>query len=146
MPRTTFKNDMRITGGLTVGGATTLTGSIATSGAISTVTGLTATMSNGTAVAGAVTVAGQEGKITTESLTTAQNALYTLTITNSAVAAADIVLVSVANGTNTQGTTVVRSAVCGASSITIVIANKHDSAQALNGTLVISYVVIKAAA
>lgn len=152
MARTKFRNDMTITGGLTVSGPTTLTGavaatgSISTSGSLSTVTGITVTMTNGTAVAGAVTVAGQEGKITSEALTTAQNAIYTLTITNSAIAAADIVLASVANGTNTQGSPVVTRIQPAAGSVVILVANLHASAQALNGTIVVSYVVMKAAA
>ena len=85
MPRTTFKNDMTVTGTLTVTG------------------GLKQTMGAVAATAGAATLAALQGKVTSEALTTAQNAIYTLTLTNTAIAAADIVLVSVANGTNTQG-------------------------------------------
>lgn len=133
MPRTTFKNDMTVTGGLTVTGAITAT------------TGLSATMVTGTAVAGAVTVTGREGKITSEALTTAQNAIYTLTITNTSIAAADIVLASVANGTNTQGSPVVTRVTPAAGSVVILVANLHASAQALNGTIVVSFLVIKAA-
>lgn len=92
-----------------------------------------------TATAGAATLNNRFGKITTEALTTAQDAAYTLTITNSAIAATDMVFVSVANGTNTQGTTVVTKVTAAASSLVIIVHNKHASAQALNGTLVISY-------
>lgn len=98
----------------------------------------------GTATAGAVTLNAQTGKVTTETLTTAQNANYTLTITNNQIAAADIVLVSFANGTNTQGTPVLLRVTPAAGSVAIVIRNAHDSAQALNGTLVVSFQVIKA--
>lgn len=97
----------------------------------------------GTAVAGAVTFAGPTGVITTEALTTAQDASYTLTITNSYSLASDIVLVSVANGTNTQGTTVVTKVTPAAGSIVIIVTNKHATAQALNGTLVISFVTVR---
>lgn len=97
-----------------------------------------------TATAGAATLNKSSGKITSESLTTAQNALYTLTLTNSAIAAADVVLVSVANGDNTQGTTVVTKVTPAAGSVVIIIANKHATAESLNGTLVISFVVFKA--
>jgi hypothetical protein len=96
-----------------------------------------------TATAGAATLNAGRGKITTEALTTAAAASYTLTLTNSAIAAADIVLVSVANGTNTQGITVVQSVTPAAGSVVILINNQH-AAQALNGTLVISFVVVKA--
>ena len=97
-----------------------------------------------TATAGAATLNTQVGKVTTESLTTAQNANYTLTITNNQIAAADIVFVSIANGTNTQGTPVLLRATPAAGSVAIVIRNAHDAAQALNGTLVVSFWVIKA--
>lgn len=96
------------------------------------------------ATAGAATLAKRSGKITSEALTTAQDALYTLTLTNSTIAAADVVLASVANGTNTQGTPIIVRVTPAAGSVVIVIANKHATAEALNGTLVISFLVIKA--
>lgn len=98
-----------------------------------------------TASAGAATLSALQGKVTTEALTTAQNGLYTLTLTNDQIAAKDIVMVSVANGTNTQGTLAVRRVQPADGSVVIVIANAHASAQALNGTVVISFVVTKAA-
>src|SRR5690348_4962482 len=87
-----------------------------------------------TATSGAATLNKQAGVITTESLTTAQDASYTLTITNSRVGTGSIVLASVANGTNTQGTTVVTKVTPAAGSIVIIVTNKHASAQAFNGT------------
>jgi hypothetical protein len=127
MARTTFKNDMTITGALTVTG------------------GIKQTMGAVAAVAGAATLAALQGKVTSEALTTAQNAIYTLTLTNTQIAAADIVLVSVANGTNTQGSPTVTRVSPAAGSVVILVANLHASAQALNGTIVVSFVVIKAA-
>lgn len=96
-----------------------------------------------TASGGAATLDDYIGKITTEALTTAQNGLYDLTLTNSKIAAGDIVLASVADGTNTQGTPVVTTVTPAAGSVAIQVANKHASAEAFNGTLVISFVVIK---
>jgi hypothetical protein len=96
-----------------------------------------------TATAGAATLASLAGKITTESLTTAQNAFYTLTITNTEVAAADVAFASVANGTNTQGTPMVVRVTPGAGSLVVVLQNKHASDQALNGTLLVSFFVVK---
>jgi hypothetical protein len=113
------------------------------SGPVYSTAGFGTTLVTGTAAAGAVTLAGLDGKVTTEALTTAQNASYTLTITNSSVVAADTVFASLANGTNTQGTPVIVRVTPGASSIVIVVKNMHDAAQALNGTLVISFHVIK---
>lgn len=95
------------------------------------------------ASAGAATLNKTSGKITTEALTTAAAAAYTLTLTNSAIEADDIVLASVANGTNTAGTPVVGRITPAAGSATIEISNEHASA-AFDGTLVISYAVIKA--
>jgi hypothetical protein len=92
-----------------------------------------------TATAGAATLANRFGKITTEALTTAQNAVYTLTITNTAIKAADIVMVSVGNGTNTQGTPTVTRVTPAAGSVVILISNLHASAVALNGTLAVSF-------
>jgi hypothetical protein len=127
MALTTFRNNMRITGTLQVDG------------------GMSAGLGAATAAAGAATLNARQGKITTEALTTAQNADYTLTLTNSQIAAGDIVLVSVANGTNTQGTPIFSRATPAAGSVVIVIANRHGTSQALNGTLVISFMVVKAA-
>ena len=95
-----------------------------------------------TAAAGAVTLANRSGKITTESLTTAQGATYTLTITNTAAKATDLVLVSVANGTNSQATPVPIRATPADGSIVILVKNMHDSAVALNGTLVVSFLCV----
>lgn len=96
-----------------------------------------------TAVAGAATLNKASGKITTEALTTAAGASYTLTLTNSAIAAADTVFASVANGTNSAGLPVIGLVTAGAGSAAIIVNNMHASA-ALNGTLVISFASMKA--
>lgn len=103
------------------------------------------TMGAATASAGAATLNALQGKVTTESLTTAQYAFYTLTLTNDQIAAGDIVLASVANGTNTQGTPMIEKITPAAGSVVIRVRNAHVSAEALNGTLVVSFVVFKAA-
>lgn len=138
MATTKFKNNVRITGNLQVDGTTTTTGA-------QTVTNLTIDTGTktATAVGGAATLNKTSGKITTESLTTAAAAAYTLTITNSAVAAADIVMASVANGTNSAGIPIVGRVTPAAGSVAILIENQHGSG-AFNGTLVISFVVFKA--
>jgi len=133
MARTTFKNDVTVTGDVNVSGAMTVTGA------------QKATIGAATATAGAATLAAYQGKITSEALTTAQNGVYTLTLTNSLIAAADIVFASVANGTNTQGSPVVTRIQPAAGSVVILVANLHASAQALNGTIVVSFRVMKAA-
>lgn len=94
------------------------------------------------ATAGAATLNQPSGVITSEALTTAAAAVYTLTLTNSKIAATDIVQVTVGNGTNTQGIPVLSSVVPAADSVVIRIANLH-SAQALNGTPKVYFTVIK---
>lgn len=96
-----------------------------------------------TATAGAATLNKQSGKITTENLSTAAQAIYALTLTNSGIVAGDIVLVSVANGTNSAGDPVVETVVAGTHQVVINILNAHATAAFNGGTLVISYVVFK---
>lgn len=97
-----------------------------------------------TASSGAATLANRFGVITTEALTTAQNAIYTLTITNTAVKATDIAFASVANGTNTQGTPMVEKVTAGAGTLIVRVVNKHATSEALNGTLKVSFAVFGA--
>ena len=96
-----------------------------------------------TAVAGAATLSKMSGKITTESLTTTQGSDYTLTLTNTKIKATDIVLATVANGTNSQASPVIEKVTPANGSVVIVVQNAHGSAVAFNGTLVISFVVIR---
>lgn len=97
-----------------------------------------------TATAGAATLANRFGKVTSEALTTAQNAIYTLTITNTAVAATDMVFASVANGTNSAGTPIIGSVTPAAGSLVITVINQHASAVALNGTVKVSFAAFPA--
>jgi hypothetical protein len=97
-----------------------------------------------TAVAGAATLANRFGKVTSEALTTAQNGVYTLTITNTSIVATDLVMASVSNGTNTQGSPVVTRVSPANGSLVILVANLHASAQALNGTIVVSFAALGA--
>lgn len=101
------------------------------------------TVGAGTATAntGAATLNNRFGKVTTESLTTAQNAFYTLTVTSSAIKATHLAFASVANGTNTQGTPMVEKVTAADGSLVIRVCNKHATAEALNGTLVITFAV-----
>lgn len=108
------------------------------------VQGVATEVTAATATAGAATCSDLAGLITTESLTTAQNAIYTLTITNTKVAAGDLVFAHVYDGTNTQGTPVISRVAPAAGSITIKVNNLHASAEALNGTLKIGFFVVKA--
>jgi hypothetical protein len=111
---------------------------------IAAMAGLAGDFVNKAATSGAVTVSGKVGKITSENLTTAKDAIYTLTMTNPEIAAADIVLATVALGTSTTGIPVIRSVSPAAGSCVFIIANKDLATAAFNGTVVVSYLVIKA--
>lgn len=112
---------------------------------IMTIAGVKSDISTGTASSSAVTINDHFGMITTEDLTTAQNAIETITLTNSKIAATSIVLVMVANGTNTQGTPMLGLVTPEAGTCTIKVVNKHATSQALNGTLKLGFLVIGAA-
>jgi hypothetical protein len=90
------------------------------------------------AAAGAVTAHGELLEITTEALSTAAAALYTLTITNGRVLnVSDFVDVpAIRNGTNSQGAPNVVSITNTVGQTVIVVRNDHASL-ALNGTLII---------
>lgn len=92
------------------------------------------------ASAGAATVNGQRGAVTTEALTTAAGADYVLTLTNSKVSASSVVVASVDNGTNTTEGVAVNRVTPGNGSVTIRVRNTHASS-ALNGTLKINFAV-----
>lgn len=138
---TTLTASGQITGAANVLGATVTSTALLTGGSLKVDTGT----KTATATAGAATLAKFSGVITSEALTTAAAAAYTLTITLTAlsVAATDMAFASVANGTNTQGVPVVTRVTCGTNSLVVVVTNLHAS-EALNGTLKISYVVLKA--
>lgn len=95
-----------------------------------------------TASAGAATLNTPSGVVTSESLVTAASGVYTLTLTNSCVAATDIVLVTVGNGTNSTGTPGVATVTPAAGSVVIAISNDSTGA-AFNGTLKIGFVIVK---
>lgn len=95
-----------------------------------------------TASSGAATLNKMAGVITSEALTTAAAATYTLTLTNSDVAAADQVFASVNQGTSSAGTPNVATVSPVAGAVTFTIQNIHATA-ALNGTIQVRYIVIK---
>lgn len=97
-----------------------------------------------TAAAGAATLNGTAGKVTTEALTTAAGAAYTLTLTNSKIGANDSVFVTVDNGTNTTAGIEVGRVTPSAGQVVILVWNRH-AADALDGTLKIGFLVVKKA-
>lgn len=93
-----------------------------------------------TAASGAATYNGTKVKVTSEALTTAAAADYTLTLTDSSITAASFIDVEAANGTNTTEGLAINRVQPGAGSAVIHIRNTNASV-ALNGTIVISVFV-----
>jgi len=94
------------------------------------------------ATSGAATLDKNSGVITSEDLTTAAGADYTLTLTNSTIAAASQVFASTALGTSTAGEPVVTSVTPAAGSVVIKIRN-IDSTNEFNGTITIAFMNLK---
>lgn len=105
-------------------------------------TALGTEMGTATASSGAATLNAYVGKVTTESLTTAAAAEYTLTLTNNKIAAADIILASVDPKTS-AGTPGIGGCKANAGSAVITVTNLHASA-AFDAAIQINFVVIKA--
>lgn len=101
-------------------------------------------VSTSTSAAGAVTLNAKAGIITTESLTTASQATYTLTITNSQVTVGDLVLGTIQNGSNTTGIPVLESVVPGAGILTVKIGNASTTTTPFGGSLKFSFVDLSA--
>jgi hypothetical protein len=94
-----------------------------------------------TATAGAAELDAKAGVITTESLSTAAGAEYTLTLTNADVSADSVVVASVANGSNTTAGATVTTVAPDDGSVVIKVKNTHAET-ALNGTLKIAFAVV----
>jgi hypothetical protein len=92
-----------------------------------------------TAAAGAATSNKGNAVVTSESLTTAAAAIYTLTVTDSKIALTSIVMASVQLGTSTTGDPIVTQVTPAAGSVVIKVKNDHATA-ALNGTIKVSYI------
>ncbi len=136
-------NALNINGTFTIGsGATAVANTIAitnlnmgTGGKIKADAGV------GTCSSNAVTISKMAGVITTESLTTAGGASQAIVLTNTLIAAGDIILLTLAGGTNTTKD-ITLQAVATSNTGTITIYN-NTAATALNGTLIINFLVIK---
>ena len=103
--------------------------------------GIASEIGTATATAGAATCNDLIGKITTESLTTAAGVEYTLTITNSQVAAGDIVFASV-DALTSAGTPGIGGCKVTANTIVITVTNLHTSA-AFDNVIQVNYMVVK---
>lgn len=110
----------------------------------STVTSTLSTLNNGV-----VTTSTTKALIvTTESLTTATQVIYTSTITNTTVTIGDIVFAQMTkNGTNTQGSPLILDATATAGALVVRIVNQAVTGVTtvpLSGTLQFQVLVLKA--
>lgn len=133
IPAASFTSGLRIPVDTNYSGGQNPQTAYITAGDVKTYANGGATVS-ATATAGAATANGETVTITSEALTTAAGAVYTLTLTDSSVTAASVPLCSVGNGTNTTVGPSFAGVTPGAGSATIVVRNTHASA-ALNGTI-----------
>ena len=95
-----------------------------------------------TASAGAATCSYLAGTITTEALTTAAAAEYTLTLTNSKIAAGDLVFAS-ADAASSAGTPAIGGCTVSAGQVVITVSNVH-AADAFDAAIKIHFFVVKA--
>ncbi len=97
----------------------------------------------GTEETNAVTVNGSAGVITTSALTTAAAGSYLITLTNSSiVGTGSVILVSAAGGTNTTKDFSMEAICTAAGTATITIYNNVLVTTALNGTIIIHFMVV----
>jgi len=102
---------------------------------------LVASKSTGTSAAGAITLHALAGIITTEALSTAAGATYTLTLTNSNINSSSVVCV-VPDKASSTGTPCLAYVTPGSGTATIVIQNIH-AATAFNAAIKIAFNIIQ---
>ena len=90
--------------------------------------------------ANAVTASGNAGFITTSALTTAGGGTYAITWTNTHITATSVISLCIQGGSNNATNNITFTCVPGSGTATLTIYN-NTAATALNGTLIIGYVV-----
>lgn len=108
--------------------------------AASTANIVVTTTANGTEASNAVTASGYTGVITTSALTAAAGASYAITWTNTKVTSSSKIILTKAGGTNTRKN-FQTEVVSGSSSATLTLYNTEPT-NALNGTVILNYLVI----
>lgn len=129
-----------LTLGATTAG-TAVTSSATTPLALAKATTLKSNVTAVTATSNIATVTNYFLQVTTPSLTTASGSTQTEVLTLTGLAAADLVFLTAAGGTSTVQDYNV-TAVCTTNTLTITIYN--TGASALNGTLIINVMILKA--
>lgn len=109
---------------------------------VKAVAGLASEMQTAVASSGAATLHEMIGKVTTEALTTAAAAEYTLTLTNNKIAAGDLVFATV-DALLSAGTPAIGGCTVTAGQVIITVSNVHASA-AFDDPIQIGFMVVKA--
>lgn len=135
----TFASTVAVTGAIT--GSAGITSSSASAG-IGYATGAGGAVTQTTNRSTGVTLSKVSGAITTDTTSLAAGAAASFTVTNTAVAIGDVVVVSIRSGATTNQTNVRVTAVA-AGSFQITVENNHAST-AETGAIVINFAVIKA--
>lgn len=94
-----------------------------------------------TASSGAASATGELVKVTSEALTTAAGAVYTLTLTNPRITSNSTVLGTVKYGTATAGSPAITRITPANGSVVVLVQNVHASS-ALDGTIVLDLLVL----
>jgi hypothetical protein len=132
---TTFVNAASFNGNITLGNAAT-----------DTITTTKGTVTQATNITTGVTLNATNGRITTQAATAAAGASQTFTVSNNLVSAGSVILLTIQDyaGTfTTNGIPIVNvDNVVADTSFDIVVSNGH-SANALNGALIIGFLVLK---
>jgi hypothetical protein len=95
----------------------------------------------GTSAAGAITLNAKAGVITTESLTTAGLADYTLTVTNSFAKATSFIIVWL-GATSSAGTPYFEKVAPADGSFVVTVRNQHATV-AFNNTLTVNFIIFQ---
>jgi hypothetical protein len=145
----TFTSTVAVTGATTAA-SVAVTGGLTSSGAtgagIGYATGAGGAVTQATNRTTGVTLSTLAGQITTNNASLAAEAAAEFTVTNTAVAIGDVVVVSIQSGTN-GGNTVAFVSVVAAGSFNIKVANNNAAAgTAETGAIIINFAVIKSVA
>jgi len=105
--------------------------------------GIASEIGAATATSGTATLSDLMGKVTTDASSAAADATYTLTLTNTKVAAGDMAFASVTLSSGTAAGVAVKDVLCGSETLTIVLVNTDADTAWSSAAFIISYMVIK---